>query len=694
MASQNPSPAALAPLSAWTELDDKAVASARALAADAVQKVGNGHPGTAMSLAPVAYTLFQRFLKHDPLRPDWLGRDRFVLSCGHSSLTLYIQLFLSGYGLEIKDLESFRFADSLTPAHPEYGHTKGVEITTGPLGSGIASAVGMAMAARFEKGLLDPESTTSLFDHNVWVICSDGDLQEGISAEASSLAGTQALGNLKVIYDDNRISIEGDTHVAFTEDVSARYRAYGWNVIDVAALADGNVDRNALEKAMSASLAEKTKPTLIRLKTVIAWPAPKARGTAKAHGSALGAEEVAATKLALGLDPEKSFQIADDVLAHARAVQTRGAAEAAAWDVEFAQWQLANPDRAALLQRLRNNKLPAGWEKSLPVFEAGKDVATRAASGKVINAIASVLPEFWGGSADLAESNNTTIEDGGSFLPASSEMKGANPYGRIIHFGIREHAMGAILNGIALHGLTKSFGGTFLVFSDYMRGAVRLAALMNIPSTFVWTHDSIGVGEDGPTHQPVEHVASLRLIPNFAMIRPADANETAIAWREVITRQKPAGFALSRQNLPVFDRSVLASAEGTARGAYVLVDSEGTPDVILIATGSEVSVAVSAAGLLKNEGINARVVSAPCLEWFEAEDASYRESILPAAVKARVSIEAGVGSGWRNYVGDAGEIVSLEHFGASAAAVHLFKEYGFTAENVAASAKKSIASAR
>ena len=694
MASQNPSPAALAPLSAWTELDDKAVASARALAADAVQKVGNGHPGTAMSLAPVAYTLFQRFLKHDPLRPDWLGRDRFVLSCGHSSLTLYIQLFLSGYGLEIKDLESFRFADSLTPAHPEYGHTKGVEITTGPLGSGIASAVGMAMAARFEKGLLDPESTTSLFDHNVWVICSDGDLQEGISAEASSLAGTQALGNLKVIYDDNRISIEGDTHVAFTEDVSARYRAYGWNVIDVAALADGNVDRNALEKAMSASLAEKTKPTLIRLKTVIAWPAPKARGTAKAHGSALGAEEVAATKLALGLDPEKSFQIADDVLAHARAVQTRGAAEAAAWDVEFAQWQLANPDRAALLQRLRNKKLPAGWEKSLPVFEAGKDVATRAASGKVINAIASVLPEFWGGSADLAESNNTTIEDGGSFLPASSEMKGANPYGRIIHFGIREHAMGAILNGIALHGLTKSFGGTFLVFSDYMRGAVRLAALMNIPSTFVWTHDSIGVGEDGPTHQPVEHVASLRLIPNFAMIRPADANETAIAWREVITRQKPAGFALSRQNLPVFDRSVLASAEGTARGAYVLVDSEGTPDVILIATGSEVSVAVSAAGLLKNEGINARVVSAPCLEWFEAEDASYRESILPAAVKARVSIEAGVGSGWRNYVGDAGEIVSLEHFGASAAAVHLFKEYGFTAENVAASAKKSIASAR
>ena len=684
-------PSSLAP---WTDLDNKAVASARALAADAVQKVGNGHPGTAMSLAPVAYTLFQRFLQHDPLRPDWLGRDRFVLSCGHSSLTLYIQLFLSGYGLELKDLESFRFADSLTPAHPEYGHTKGVEITTGPLGSGIASAVGMAMAARYEKGLFDPESQTSLFDHNVWVICSDGDLQEGISAEASSLAGTQALGNLKVIYDDNRISIEGDTHVAFTEDVSARYRAYGWNVIEVAALADGNVDRNALEAAMTASLAETTKPTLIRLKTVIAWPAPKARGTAKSHGSALGAEEVAATKVALGLDPEKSFQIGDDVLAHARAVQQRGAAAAAAWDAEFSQWETANPDRAALLKRLRNHQLPAGWEKSLPVFEAGKDVATRAASGKVINAIATVLPEFWGGSADLAESNNTTIEHGGSFLPTSSAMKDVNPYGRIIHFGIREHAMGAILNGIALHGLTKSFGGTFLVFSDYMRGAVRLAALMDIPSTFVWTHDSIGVGEDGPTHQPVEHVASLRLIPNFAVIRPADANETSIAWREVITRQKPAGFALSRQNLPVFDRTVLASAEGTAKGAYVLADTDGTPDVILIATGSEVSVAVAAAELLKSEGVKARVVSAPCLEWFDAEGASYRESVLPAGVKARVAIEAGVGAGWRNYVGDAGEIVSLEHFGASAAATHLFKQYGFTAENVAAAAKKSIANAR
>jgi len=681
-------------LPAWTDLDDKAVASARALAADAVQKVGNGHPGTAMSLAPVAYTLFQRFLKHDPLRPDWLGRDRFVLSCGHSSLTLYIQLFLSGYGLELKDLESFRFADSLTPAHPEYGHTKGVEITTGPLGSGIASAVGMAMAARFEKGLFDPESKTTLFDHNVWVICSDGDLQEGISAEASSLAGTQALGNLKVIYDDNRISIEGDTHVAFTEDVSARYRAYGWNVIEVAALSDGNVDRDALEKAMTAALSENSKPTLIRLKTVIAWPAPKARGTAKSHGSALGAEEVAATKVALGLDPDKSFQISDDVLAHARAVQKRGAVAAAEWDDQFSAWQSANPDRAALLNRLRNNELPAGWEKALPVFEAGKDLATRAASGKVINAIASVLPEFWGGSADLAESNNTTIEHGGSFLPASSAMKDVNPYGRIIHFGIREHAMGAILNGIALHGLTKSFGGTFLVFSDYMRGAVRLAALMDIPSTFVWTHDSIGVGEDGPTHQPVEHVASLRLIPNFAMIRPADANETAIAWREVIKRSKPVGFALSRQNLPVFDRTVVASAEGTAKGAYVLVDTAGTPDVILIATGSEVSVAVAAAELLTSDGIKARVVSAPCLEWFDAEGAAYRESVLPSSVKARVSIEAGVGAGWRTYVGDAGEIVSLEHFGASAAAGHLFKQYGFTAENVAAAAKKSISKAR
>jgi transketolase len=675
---------------AWNELDDKAVAIARALAADAVQKVGNGHPGTAMSLAPVAYTLFQRFLKHDPSQPDWLGRDRFVLSCGHSSLTLYIQLFLSGYGLTLDDLKSFRTQGSLTPGHPEYGHTTGVEITTGPLGSGIASAVGMAMAARYEKGLFDPESTTKLFDHNVWVICSDGDLQEGVSAEASSIAGTQALGNLKVIYDDNRISIEGDTHVAFTEDVTARYRAYGWHVIDVAAQANGDVDRVALEKAMEVAEATSDKPTMIRLKTVIAWPAPKARGTSKSHGSALGADEIAATKIELGLNPEESFIAPDEVVSHARKVIDRGTADRLAWEAEFKTWSAANPDRAALLNRLQKKELPAGWESAIPVFGSDKEIATRAASGKVINGIASVLPEFWGGSSDLAESNNTTIENGHSFLPTSSQMNDANPYGRIIHFGIREHAMGAILNGIALHGLTKSFGGTFLVFSDYMRGAVRLAALMDIPSTFVWTHDSIGLGEDGPTHQPIEHVASLRAIPNFALIRPADANETAIAWREVIKNQKPVGFALSRQNLPVLDRSKYTSAEGVKNGAYVLSDSQAKPDVILIATGSEVHLALAAQELLATKGVHARVVSAPCLEWFANQTPEYRNSVLPSDVKARVSIEAGIALGWRELIGDAGVSVSLEHFGASASAGILFKEFGFTAENVANAALHSI----
>ncbi len=674
----------------WSSLDDQAVIVSRALAMDSVQKVGNGHPGTAMALAPVAYTLFQRIMKHDPSDPNWLGRDRFVLSAGHSSLTLYVQLFLSGYGLELSDLQSFRTAGAKTPGHPEFGHTAGVEITTGPLGSGISSAVGMAMAARYEKGLLDPESKTSLFDHDVWVIASDGDLQEGISAEACSLAGTQELGNLKVIYDDNRISIEGDTHVAFTEDVSMRYKAYGWNVVEVAALSNGDVDQVSLEKAMLAAQSVKARPSLIRLKTVIAWPAPNAQGTAESHGSALGAEEVAATKKALGLDPEKSFDVPADVLKHAREVITRGAQLKAKWNAEFSQWEKSNADQAKLLKRLRDRELPADWEKVLPTFESGKDIATRAASGKIINAIATVLPEFWGGSSDLAGSNNTTITGGGSFLPASSKMKDANPYGRIVHFGIREHAMGAIINGIALHGLTRSFGGTFLVFSDYMRGAVRLAALMNIPSIFVWTHDSIGLGEDGPTHQPVEHIASLRLIPNFALVRPADANETAIAWREVITRNKPVGFALSRQNLPVFDRNECASADGVARGAYTICETSKDPDVILIATGSEVHIAIAAAKLLADENIQARVVSAPCLEWFDEQDDSYRESVLPKKIRARVSVEAGVGSGWHKYVGDDGEIISLERFGASASAGTLFKEYGFTAENIVLAAKRTI----
>ena len=681
-------------LAPWNQLDDQAVITCRALAMDAVQKVGNGHPGTAMALAPVAYTLFQRIMKHDPSNPDWLGRDRFVLSAGHSSLTLYIQLFLAGYGLELKDLQEFRTAGSKTPGHPEYGHTKGVEITTGPLGSGISSAIGMAMAARYEKGLFDPQGKTKLFDHNIWVIASDGDLQEGVSGEASSIAGLQQLGNLKVIYDDNRISIEGDTHVAFNEDVSARYKAYGWHVLEVATKSDGDVDQKALEAALIKAEDFVDAPTIIRLKTVIAWPAPNARGTAESHGSALGAAEVEATKILLGLDPNESFVVPAAVLTHGRLAQVRGAQMRNTWESEFASWQSANPKEAKLLQRLQSKALPDNFDKSIPVFEPGKDIATRAASGKVINAIAAVLPEFWGGSADLAGSNNTSIENGGSFLPSSSEMKGANSFGRIIHFGIREHAMGAIVNGIALHGLTKPFAGTFLVFSDYMRGAVRLAALMDIPSTFVWTHDSIGLGEDGPTHQPVEHIAALRLIPNFAMIRPADANETAIAWREVIKRRKPIGFALSRQNLPVVDRLQCGSAEGTAKGAYVICPPKGKPDVLLIATGSEVHVAIAGAKILEDQGISVQVVSAPCLEWFAEQNEAYKESVLPAAVKARVSIEAGVGIGWRELVGSTGEIISLDHFGASASASHLFKEFGFTPEAVASAAKRSIANSK
>jgi transketolase len=673
----------LTTLTNWSPLDDRAIAYARALAMDAVQKVGNGHPGTAMALAPVAYTLFQRHLIHDPSDPQWVGRDRFILSCGHSSMTLYTQLFFSGYGLTMKDLQEFRTQGSLTPGHPEFGHTAGVEMTTGPLGAGVATAVGFAMAARYERGLLDPDAAEgqSIFDHSIWVICSDGDLQEGVSAEASSLAGTQELGNLNVIYDDNRISIEGDTHTSFTEDVSARYRAYGWDVIEVATLADGNVDLVTLDAAMISAKAQRKKPTLIRMKSVIAWPAPKLRNTAKSHGSALGDEEIAATKVELGLNPDEKFAMPDEVLAHIRLVKDRGAATRSEWNKRFATWKAAHSDKAALLERLVKRDLPAGWESVLPVFEAGKDVATRAASGKVINAIAGVLPEFWGGSADLADSNNTTIEGGDSFLPSSSGMKGANPYGRIIHFGIREHAMGSILNGITLHGLTRSFGGTFAVFSDYMRPSVRLAALMNIPTTFVWTHDSIGLGEDGPTHQPIEHLAALRAIPNFSTIRPADANEVAQAWKSILLRRRPAGILLSRQNLPVFDRSICASADGVDKGAYVLVAAPKKADVVIIATGSEVSLAVKSAEALNAQGIATQVVSAPCLEWFNQESASYRESVIPTSA-LRVSIEAGIAQGWREYVGDSGVIISLDHYGASASASQLFTEFGFTVENV------------
>lgn len=677
-------------LSNWSALDDQAISYARALAMDAVQKVGNGHPGTAMALAPVAYILFQRHLVHDPSDAGWLGRDRFILSCGHSSLTLYTQLFFSGYGLEIEDLKNFRAWGSQTPGHPEFGHTVGVEMTTGPLGQGVASAVGMAMATRYERGLLDPQTpiNKSLFDHNIWVICSDGDLQEGVSSEAHSLAGTQSLGNLKIIYDDNRISIEGDTHLTFTEDVSARYRAYGWHVIDVAEAMDGSVDLLALDTAMVCAKEVNDKPVLIHMKSVIAWPAPNARGTAASHGSALGAQEISQTKKELGLDPEELFAMPDGVLEHVRKVKLRSAQVRNIWNEKFIQWEKNNVDKSILLKRLISKELPPNWQDALPFFESGKEISTRKASGDVIQAIAATLPELWGGSADLAESNNTSIAGAPSFLPISSAMKNSSPYGRIIHFGVREHAMGAILNGITLHGLTRAFGGTFAIFSDYMRPAVRLAALMKIPTTFIWTHDSIGLGEDGPTHQPVEHLAALRAIPDFDVVRPADANETTQAWIEIIKRGKPAGILLSRQNLPVIDRTTHASESGVARGAYILKDSDN-PEVALIATGSEVSLALAAAKELESLNIKVRVVSAPCLEWFAEEDESYRALILPKSI-LKVSIEAGVAQGWREIIGDSGIAISLERYGASASASTLFKSLGFSVESVVAKIKTAL----
>ncbi len=681
-------------ISQWQDLDDRAVAISRALAMDAAQKVGNGHPGTAMSLAPVAYTLFQRIMRHDPAHPNWLARDRFILSCGHSSLTLYIQLYLSGYGVELDDLKSFRTFNAKTPGHPEYGHTLGVETTTGPLGQGVANGVGMAMAARFEKGLLDPENTTDIFDHNIWVMCSDGDLQEGVSAEASSLAGTQQLGNLIMIYDDNRISIEGDTHITCTEDIDARYLAYGWDVIVVPIKADGDVDRENLERAMLSAIANKDKPVLIHIHTVIAWPAPNAKGTSKAHGSALGNEEINATKLLLGLNPEETFIAPTEVINHARDVKRRGTEMYNQWQTKFQAWEKANSESAELLKRLLSKKLPLDFESSFPVFPSDKEISTRAASGKVIQSIAKTLPEFWGGSADLAESNNTTIEGGGSFLPTASKMAGADPYGRIIHFGIREHAMGAILNGMALHGLVKPFGGTFLVFSDYMRGAVRLSSLMQLPVTYVWTHDSIGLGEDGPTHQPVEHLASLRTIPGFSVIRPCDANEVSVCWQEIIKRSKPSGLVLSRQNLPVLDRSKFSLAKEAAKGAYVLAygsnSSKDECEVILIATGSEVSLAIAAREKLISEGVKVRLVSAPCLEWFMEQSEDYRNEVLPKSIKARVSIEAGVAQPWYRFIGDSGIAISVEKFGASASGDIMFREYGFTVENIVNAVKESI----
>ncbi len=682
----------------WDDIDRRAVDTARVLAADAVERVGNGHPGTAMSLAPAAYLLYQRVLRHDPTDTDWLGRDRFILSVGHSSLTQYVQLYLGGFGLELDDLKALRTWGSLTPGHPEYGHTKGVEITTGPLGQGLASAVGFAYAARYERGLFDPEAApgTSPFDHFVYAIAGDGDLQEGVTSEASSLAGHQELGNLIAIYDSNQISIEDDTNVAFTENVAQRYEAYGWHVqtVDWKKTGEYVEDVAALFAAIEAAKGETSKPSLIILKTIIGWPSPGKQNTGKIHGSALGSDELAATKKVLGFDPEQSFVVADDVIAHTRSLAERAAETRAAWQADFDAWAAANPERKALLDRLESGALPE--DLSAPTFEAGKAVSTRAASGTVINALAEQLPELWGGSADLAESNLTTIKSAKSFIPAewSTHEWSGDPYGRVLHFGIREHAMGAIVNGIKLHGPTRPFGGTFLIFSDYMRPAVRLAALMDIPSVFVWTHDSVALGEDGPTHQPIEQIATLRLIPNFTVVRPADANETSAAWVEILRRQGgPTGIALTRQNIPVFPRGEggFATTEGVARGAYVLVDAEGgTPDVILIATGSEVQLAVTARETLAAEGIRARVVSAPSLEWFDEQDAAYRESVLPAAVKARVSVEAGSTPLWRTIVGDTGRSIGIDHFGASADYQTLFEKFGVTAEAVAEAARATV----
>jgi len=690
----------------WDEVDSRAVDTARVLAADAVEKVGNGHPGTAISLAPVAYLLFQKVLNHDPKDEHWVGRDRFILSVGHSSLTLYNQLYLAGFGLELDDLKALRTWGSLTPGHPEYGHTKGVEITTGPLGQGLASATGFAYAARYERGLFDPETPEgqSAFDHRIYVIASDGDMQEGITSEAASLAGHQQLGNLVVIYDSNQISIEDDTNIAFTEDLSARYDSYGWHTQTVDWKKTGNYheDISELYSAIEKAKAVTDKPSLITLRTIIGWPSPKKQNTGKIHGSALGSEELAGLKTALGFDPDKTFEVTSEVIEHTRNnAATRASVAKAQWQAKFDVWAAKNPERKNVFDRVQSGKTPTELESALPSFESDTEISTRSASGKVINAIAKVMPELWGGSADLAESNNTTIEGAKSFIPTkwSTHAWSGDQYGRVLHFGIREHAMAAILNGIVLHGKTRVFGGTFLIFSDYMRPAVRLAALMKAPSIFVWTHDSVALGEDGPTHQPIEQLSTLRAIPGLDVIRPGDANEVAQAWKTMLERREgPAGIALTRQNIPVFKRgeadetgAVFASAELTAKGAYVLVDAaNGKPELILIASGSEVQLAVTARAALESKGVATRVVSAPCLEWFEEQTKEYRESVLPAEVTARVSVEAGLSLGWQKYVGGKGESVSIEHFGASADYKTLFREFGITTEAVVIAAEKSL----
>ena len=687
----------------WSKLDQAAVDTARVLAADAVEKVGNGHPGTAISLAPVAHLLFQKVLRHDPANPSWVGRDRFILSVGHSSLTLYNQLYLTGYGLELSDIKALRTWGSLTPGHPEYGHTKGVEITTGPLGQGLASAVGFAYAARFERGLFDPTTPAgeSPFDHHIFCIAGDGDMQEGVTSEASSLAGHQKLGNLVVLYDSNQISIEDDTQIAFTEDLEKRYESYGWHVQVVDWRKKGKYVEDvqelfsAIEKAKSVT----DKPSLITVRTIIGWPSPKKQNTGKIHGSALGADELSGLKSALGFDPEKHFEVSDAVIEYTRGFRDRTESVRIKWESDFKAWRINNPDNANVFDRLESGQLP-DFDSAISEFESGAEVSTRAASGKVLNAFAKIMPELWGGSADLAESNNTTIAGAKSFVPdvhSTNEWSG-DQYGRVLHFGIREHAMGSILNGIALHGKTRSYGGTFLIFSDYMRPAVRLAALMKVPSIFVWTHDSIALGEDGPTHQPIEQLSTLRAIPGLDVVRPADANEVSYAWKKILSRRVgPVGIALTRQNLPVIARgdsdstgSIVAPASNVEFGGYVLVDaSNNQPELILIATGSEVQLALAARLELEKEGVKTRVVSMPCVEWFEEQSESYRNSVLPDTVSARVSVEAGLALGWSKYVPH-GDSVSIEHYGASADYKTLFSKFGITTEAVVNKAKKVL----
>ena len=684
----------------WDDLDKRAVTTAKVLAADAVEEAGSGHPGTAISLAPLAYLLFQRHLNFDPKDERWLGRDRFMLSIGHASLIQYIQLYLAGMDMELEDLKQFRKFESKTPGHPEYSHTKGVEITTGPLGSGFAAAVGFAMSQRRTRGMYDPDAPegTSPFDHHVYTIVGEGCLEEGITSEAASLAGSQGLGNLIVFYDQNLISIEDDTSIAFSEDVPARFQAYGWHTQQVNFLKDdGSYDEdvNALDAAIEEAKKVTDRPSLISVRTIIGWPTPGKQNTGEIHGSALGEDALVGLKKALGLDPQKHFDVDVEAVEHARANAAERAKQARAdWDERFAKWQKANPELAAQLSRTLERKLPEGLEEALPKFEEGKSLATRAASGKVINALAPLVPELWGGSADLAGSNKTMMDGEPSFFPQerSSEKFKGNKYGRNLHFGIREHGMGGILNGIAADELTRPYGGTFFVFADYMRGAVRLAALMNLPVTYVWTHDSIGVGEDGPTHQPVEHLTAYRAIPNLSIVRPMDGPETGYAWLEILRRDAPAGLILTRQGLPTLHRGEegLASTVNVAKGAYILKDTEGTPDVLLMGSGSEVQLAVEAAKELAKQGVAARVISVPCMEWFEQQDDAYKEQVMPAAVTARVSVEAGLPDPWYKYLGCKGKAVAMDSFGLPGAAGELFEHFGFTADAVVAKAKEVL----